>query len=104
MTIVGSRASKGTSYVRPGGTINSSQGCTVRERVVTKSRSGPVYAYIIPLKVGNVRRGGAVVEPFGASNAYWIWKMFIGPIVTGKARLGTHARNRADGHCSRANS
>jgi hypothetical protein len=51
--------------------------CIVRERVVTKSRSGPVYAYIIPLKVGNVRRGRAVVEPFGASNAYGIWKMFI---------------------------
>ena len=96
LTIVGSRASKGTSYVRPGGTINSSQGCTVRVRVVTKSRLGPVYAYIIPLKVGNVRRGGAVVESFGTSNALRVSKtltMFIGPICTGKPRLGTHARN-----------
>ena len=91
MTIVGSRASKGTSYVHSSGMINSSQGCTVRERVVTKNRSGPVYAYIIPLKVGNVRRGRAVVMPFGASNAYGIWKMFIWPICTGKPHLGTHA-------------
>ena len=105
MTIVGSRASKGTSYVRPGGTINSSQGCTVRERVVTKNRSGPVYAYIILLKVGNVRRGRAVVEPFGASNADGIGKIYITTIGTGKPRLGTHAICvRADRHCSCANS
>ena len=63
----------------------------MRERVVTKNRSGPVYAYIIPLKVRNVRWGWAVVMPFGASNAYGIWKMFIWPICTGKPRLGTHA-------------
>ena len=51
------------------------------------------------------RQCKAVVEPFGASNAYGIWKMFIGPIVTGKARLGTHAICvRADRHCSCANS
>ena len=76
----------------------------MRVRVVTKSRLGPVYAYIIPLKVGNVRRGTAVVEPFGTSNAYGMRKMFIWPICTGKPRLGTHARNRADGHCSCVNS
>ena len=64
----------------------------MREKVVTKSRSGPVYAYIIPLKVGNVRRGRAVVEPFGTSNALRITKSFW-RICTGNSRLGTHVRN-----------
>jgi hypothetical protein len=70
----------------------------VREKVVTKSRSGPVYAYIIPLKVGNVRRGKAVVGPFSTSDALRMSKtltIFIGPICTEKPRLGTHAFHRS---------